>query len=98
MTIDYILGDSITFGSGSTSNLNTYPSLLHRQINLIIHEKYKINDVEFVVNNFGKGGTTVISTTAESYWNSTEYSKAIIRLVRHYSNNFYQLSQLYYYF
>ena len=38
-----------------------------------------INNVDYIVNNYGKSGTTIISTTAESYWNSTEYSKAIIR-------------------
>ena len=73
------IGDSITAGSGSTSIHNNYPSLLHRNINRIISKEYMINNVHYIVNNYGKGGTTIISTTAESYWNSTEYSKAIVR-------------------
>ena len=51
------IGDSITAGSGSTSIHNNYPSLLHRNINRIISKEYMINNVHYIVNNYGKERT-----------------------------------------
>lgn len=72
------VGDSITQGSGASSPYNTYPSQLQR-----ILSKHVTNVTSFTttincnIYNFGKGGTTIISSTPESYWKSNEYDNAI---------------------
>lgn len=65
------VGDSLTFGSGSTGTKqrNAYPSVLRRNPQF---SGYK-------VHNFGEGGMCVLKSTGKfSYWNTTKFAAAMI--------------------
>lgn len=69
------VGDSITFGSGASNPLLSYPA---RLLSKLKHKYYKeTRTFVFKLHNYGASGTTVTRYYSSSYWDTSEYKQAL---------------------